>query len=505
MTAPPDDPADLAADLARQAAHDPPWPAQRFAGRGIVICAGGARMFTCAWVTIAVLRRHLGCTLPVEVWHLGRREMGPPMRGLLEDLGAVTVDAHEVAKRHPVRRLGGWELKAYALLHTRFAEVLLLDADNLPVRDPGFLFDCTEYRATGALFWPDIVRLTPANQVWRVGNIPYRDMPSFESGQMVLDKKRSWRPLSLAHWINQRAEAFYRFLHGDKDTFLLAWLVLQRPFHLIGHAPKELHGTLCQRDPDGAVLFQHRNWRKWILHGDNPHIAGFRLEDECRALLAELAASWDGRVFNPPPRSAAARRTEARLATLRHFVLTRVSSDERAITLLPDHRVGSAVLIERYWFVADAPDGLALHLAGEGVPVAQLREEAGGIWRGRLAQHPFMPVEIAPAARRPLDPAPDPPPAEDVMAALLDRVLATAAALPAEREVMRDLVGALRLLSALSPDVATWLAQRQAAGNAAEARLLAVARAALAVAIPVTPGRDWLGADFTLATGYERR
>jgi hypothetical protein len=262
----------LKAELAQAADASAPFPEDRFAGRGIVICAGGARMFTCAWVTIAVLRRHLGCTLPIEVWHMGSQEMGPPMRGLLEELGAQAVDAHEVARRHPVERLGGWELKAYALLHTRFAEVLLLDADNLPVRDPAFLFELPEYRECGALFWPDLVRLTRANEVWNIGDIAYRDMPSLESGQMVLDKARCWRALSLTHWINQRSDAFYQFLHGDKDTFLLAWLKLQQPFHLIRYQPKTLQGTMCQRDPDGVVVFQHRNWAKWILHGDNPQI-----------------------------------------------------------------------------------------------------------------------------------------------------------------------------------------------------------------------------------------
>ncbi len=210
-------------------------------------------MFTCAWITISMLRRRLGCTLPIEVWHLGPQEMGPPMRGLIEEAGAEAVDAHEVAKRHPVQLLGGWELKAYALLHSRFAEVLLLDADNLPVRDPAFLFELPEYRDCGALFWPDVVRLTRTNAAWSIGDIEYLDMPSFESGQMVLDKARCWRALCLTHWINQRSAEFYRFLHGDKDTFLLAWLKLQQPFHLIRHHPKTLHGTLCQRDPDGAV------------------------------------------------------------------------------------------------------------------------------------------------------------------------------------------------------------------------------------------------------------
>ena len=310
---------DLREQLAAAASADSPFPEDRFAGRGIVICAGGARLFTCAWVAIALLRRHLACTLPIEVWHLGPEEMGPPMRGLLEELDAQPVDAFEVAKRHQVERLGGWELKPYAVMHSRFREVLLLDADNVPVRDPSFLFDRPEFRDTGALFWPDIVRLSPDNEIWAISGLSYRDMWSVESGQMVLDKSRCWRALSLSHWINQHSHVFYQFLHGDKDTLVIAWLMLAQPYQFIRHSPKLLEATLCQRDPEGAVLFQHRNGAKWILDGNNPRIDGFRLEGECRALLRELARLWDGRVFNPPPRSDEARRLEADLARTASF------------------------------------------------------------------------------------------------------------------------------------------------------------------------------------------
>ena len=51
------------------------------------------------------------------------------------------VNAQEVRKIHPVRTLNGWELKPFALLNSPFQEVLLLDADNVPVVDPAFLFE----------------------------------------------------------------------------------------------------------------------------------------------------------------------------------------------------------------------------------------------------------------------------------------------------------------------------------------------------------------------------
>jgi putative intracellular protease/amidase len=41
---------------------------------GVVIPGGGAKYFPSAWVCVHMLR-HLGCTLPVELWHLGPREV----------------------------------------------------------------------------------------------------------------------------------------------------------------------------------------------------------------------------------------------------------------------------------------------------------------------------------------------------------------------------------------------------------------------------------------------
>jgi hypothetical protein len=161
----------------------------------------------------------------------------------------------------------------------------------------------------------------------------------------------------VTHWINQHADAFYQYLHGDKDTFLIAWLMLAQPYHLIRHRPKLLDSTVCQRDPDGQVLFQHRNLAKWILNGDNPRIEGFRLEDECRELLHELTRLWDGRVFEPPARSEQARQLEDELVRIREFSFIRVSSDEQPMKLLPNHRVDSDASGQRYWHVADGAGG----------------------------------------------------------------------------------------------------------------------------------------------------
>ncbi|POM80295.1 Hypothetical protein PHPALM_1884 [Phytophthora palmivora] len=48
--------------------------------------------------------------------------------------------------------------KPYAIYHSRFESVLWLDSDNIPVRDPTYLFEAPEFVKHGAIFWPDFWR-----------------------------------------------------------------------------------------------------------------------------------------------------------------------------------------------------------------------------------------------------------------------------------------------------------------------------------------------------------
>ena len=108
--------------------------------------------------------------------------------------------------------------------------MLLLDADNVPIVDPSFLFDTPQYRRLGAVFWPDYGRLGPRRSIWQLCGVPWRDEPEFESGQIVLDKLRCWKSLSLTMWMNEHSDFWYRHIHGDKDTFHLCWRKIGQEF-----------------------------------------------------------------------------------------------------------------------------------------------------------------------------------------------------------------------------------------------------------------------------------
>jgi hypothetical protein len=374
----------------------PPYPGNYY-GRGIVICGGGSRYFACAWVCIQMLRR-LGCYLPIQLWHLGEGEMDDRMRALVSPLNVRCVDATRVRRFTPARILNGWELKPYAILNSPFQEVLLLDADNIPVANPEFLFQTAEYLATGAIFWPDFGRLGPERSIWRVCGVPYRDEPEFESGQIVIDKQTCWLPLCLAMWYNEHSDFYYHHIHGDKETFHLAFRKLAKTYSMPSFGIQALQDTMCQHDFSGRRIFQHRNLDKWNLIVPNKTIAGFWFEEECFAYLAQLRKEWNGRVYPKgwtsisQPDSA-----DARSVAGRRFEYNRVGYDSRTLALLIDGTVGEgAAEQEMFWDFSEEAGNRVLRLWGQHGITCRLQRNGDQIWRGRWLAHERMPIELRP-------------------------------------------------------------------------------------------------------------
>jgi hypothetical protein len=256
-------------------------------------------------VLIRLLRKH-GCSLPVQFWYHGKKEMDDRMKKLVEPYGVECVDAQKVARRAGKRVGQGWPLKPFSILHSPFEEVLALDADNCPIRNPEYLFENNAFLETGATFWPDVGRTEPARPIWDTMGVPFRSEPEFESGQIVVNKARAWEPLNLAMWMNEpgRAEFFYKMIWGDKDTFRFAWHKFGFPFAMTPVPLQMLSvaggpccaGVMCQHDLEGERIFQHRNLLKWQLYGDNPRVPGYFFEGESRDYLDELRSRWNGRI-----------------------------------------------------------------------------------------------------------------------------------------------------------------------------------------------------------------
>jgi len=397
--------------------HAPPYPAARFSGRGIVMAAGGPLHFAGAWVVLNVLRRIHNCQLPVQLWYLGPDELSSAMIELLRPLGVECVDALQVRKRYPARRLGGWECKPYAIIHSPFREVLWIDADNTPLIDPELLFSEPAYQRTGAIFWPDVTSLPPRHPIWEICRVPWRHEPEFESGQIVLDKARCWPALQLTMHLNEWSDFYYQHVLGDKETFHVAWRMLNQPFGMPVQAPRSALGrwphapetdggtlTLFQHGMDGREIFHHRTGiAKWSLLGDHLSFDGFPFEAESLQYLAELHERWDGRVHSPPMPSASAQTVDEIVAT-GMFRYIRRGIDERRLKLLPDGLIGQgARAAERRWRLelaaGDTPAAAptpVLVLAGDHGDICRLTLHDDGVWRGSWLLFERMPVELVP-------------------------------------------------------------------------------------------------------------
>jgi Mannosyltransferase putative len=336
----PDPNAGAAEQLRQVVATEHPYPTGRFADRGIVICGGGARILTCAWVAINVLRRVVDCQLPIQLWHIGPGELGELEAALFGELDIEIVDALEVRRTWPARTLGGWELKPYALVNSRFEQALLLDADNVVVTDPEFLFELPEFARTGALFWPDLERLKADNPIWELCRVPFRSEPAWETGQLLVDKSRCWHALQIALHMNMHSELFYPHTAGDKETFHLAWLLANAGYAMPDHPARRTATGIYQRGFDGRILFQHRNTAKWRLSGWNLHADEFRYQSECLGFIAALRQRWSGSIGSLPPRSERDAETEDSLAQTRWFRLEQPPSESRLLELLAGNRVG---------------------------------------------------------------------------------------------------------------------------------------------------------------------
>lgn len=359
------------------------YPQGRFDGRGIVLCAGGERYFTCAWVLISILRRVHHCALPIQVWHLGNREMSEEMVALLVEEKVEVVNAEAVVARYPARVAGGWPLKPYAIAQSRFREVLYLDADTVPLVDPQTVWRWKEYQENGLMLWPDQIDIKVSNPIWaKLGLTPSERM-SVDSGIIVADKARVWDILDLAVLMNEYCEDVYDLLHGDKDTFLIAALLLNRGFALVPHRPFQLEWDMVQRDPTGEPFLHHRTGSKWLLNRPNRAMADPSLMPACKEALAELRRRWSGVVFHAPERSQRARAEEHRLIAVRNFRYQVAPDDVRNLELLPGGLIGQgAAFLERNWAVIEDAGGLVLRFYVGQSPFVTLEKLADGSWRG---------------------------------------------------------------------------------------------------------------------------
>jgi Mannosyltransferase putative len=252
--------------------------------RGIVMQVY-SKVLASAYAVIRTLRDIHHCKLPIELWTLAGEltETDPVVRELL---ALPNVRMRFITDPS----IKSYMSKPYSIAYSAFDQLLFLDSDNFPIRDPTYLFETDEFEQHGAVFWKDYWRavtndfyFTKNSLIWELFDVPMdspmRTEMEMESGQVLIDRRRTKKPL---HALLFLANTFHELLEpldlllGDKDLYRLVFHGTNFPFHYIhhppslaGHAPlpwMSQHAvcgqTMVQPDPMGVPLFFHRNQAK---------------------------------------------------------------------------------------------------------------------------------------------------------------------------------------------------------------------------------------------------
>ncbi|RLN91059.1 hypothetical protein BBJ28_00027250, partial [Nothophytophthora sp. Chile5] len=192
----------------------------RSVGRDGIVMVVYPKLLASAYASIRTLREVLSCHLPIEIW-FRQKEMNR-VPGSLKTLQHLAdsdafggISLQELQDPLAI----GFNAKIHAIYNSFFDRVLFLDADNVPVRNPGFLFESPEFGETGAVFWPDfwhptrtIFNIQPKSLLWELLDLPFVDMFEQESGQLLIDRRRHASALELTAFY-----AFHRPSHLNRE------------------------------------------------------------------------------------------------------------------------------------------------------------------------------------------------------------------------------------------------------------------------------------------------
>ena len=233
--------------------------------------------FKMAYSNIIMMRGF--SNISIEIYHYN--ELTNPQQIVFANMLNINViDLKElVFISHPINYIKdkrNYQLKSAAMLASQFEDILFLDTDNIPVKDPYLFFDLPEYKQFGLILWPDIWKTNPKNPVFKIFNTTCRNTWEIEAAQILVNKRKHFKSLLLAYHILQDREFWFDVFFGDKDVMTYAATIAGLPFKVAPYFPSlvgyvdRLKGNflfcglvMLQRGFDGYPMFFHANQVKY--------------------------------------------------------------------------------------------------------------------------------------------------------------------------------------------------------------------------------------------------
>lgn len=228
---------------------------------GVVIPVGTTN-FRYACHLVGSIRNVLNSSIPVEIAYGGDEDLPPPFRESLQalnsDVTMVDVSA-EFNDDFLDLKHGGFAIKPFAILASKFQKVMLLDADAVLLQKPETFFaDISGFNETGTLLFHDRLlfkgKYSERHQWWKSQMKHTKPSGNFlnsltqvdgyaeeaDSGLVMIDKGRLPVLIGLLHvaWQNTkevRDSITYRMGYGDKETWWFGFELCNVPYYF---APK---------------------------------------------------------------------------------------------------------------------------------------------------------------------------------------------------------------------------------------------------------------------------
>ncbi|KAK6465152.1 mannosyltransferase putative-domain-containing protein [Scheffersomyces coipomensis] len=251
-------------------------------GDGYVFLSGG-KYDQLTLTAIKTLRSN-GSKLPVEVIIPYESDYDFEFcNNLLPILGGRCKIMTQYIPHDIVNEIKGFQLKNVALLISSFENILYLDSDSIPIKNPDVLFINKPFINNHMVVWPDLWRRSTSPLFYEIadikvnyekrvrnsyfpgdkrGTLAGKDQysmhdcegampdPSSETGQFLINKRVHFKTLVLSMYYNYFGPDYFYPLfsqgaagEGDKETFLAAAHKLGLPYYQVREFNREF-GTL---------------------------------------------------------------------------------------------------------------------------------------------------------------------------------------------------------------------------------------------------------------------
>jgi hypothetical protein len=217
--------------------------------------------------------RCMGNNELIQIYHCGDDELSEASRELLFtiddrlELVDVCVDlvSRNVMTDDMVGKFRSWWIKPLAVYHTDVRHVMLMDVDDITMKDPASLRDLEGYKATGTTFFYDRVHAncnefvngddeggkylpklfesfdyerfnvtggnSPSKHVLESFAYAGKTCHEMDSSLVLIDKERAGQTvMDVMLWFITEERFRYRYSFGDKETFWLAFEMAHVPY-----------------------------------------------------------------------------------------------------------------------------------------------------------------------------------------------------------------------------------------------------------------------------------